>query len=38
MCRLLERVAELQDAELVAMAADDLQADRQPACRESCGH
>jgi hypothetical protein len=29
--RLLERVGELQHAEVVSMAADDLEADRKPA-------
>src|SRR2546426_4312100 len=34
---LLEGVGELQDAEVVAVAADDLQADRKPVGRESGG-
>ena len=34
---LLERVRQLQDAPVVAVPADDLQADRQPARRESAG-
>src|SRR5438552_18487324 len=35
---LLEGVGELQDAEVVAVAADDLQADREPVGREAGGH
>src|SRR2546428_13991589 len=34
---LLEGVGELQDAEVVAVAADDLQADRKPVGREAGG-
>src|SRR5882672_2689524 len=36
--RLLEGVRELQHAEVVAVAADDLQADRQAFAREAGGH
>src|SRR6267378_4360197 len=35
---LLEGVGELQDAEVVAVAADDLQADRKPFGCEAGGH
>ena len=36
--RLLEGVRELQHAEIVAVAADDLQTDRQPVVGEPAGH
>jgi hypothetical protein len=36
--RLLERVRELQQREIVAVSADDLNPDRQPLGRESGRH
>src|SRR3981189_461578 len=38
LCCLLEGVGELQDAEVVAVAADDLDADRKPFGGEASGH
>ena len=35
--RLLERVSDLQHAPLVAMPADDLNADRKPGCVNPAG-